>query len=242
MLFRKQVQQSRSDTYGSQKLWYSEIYQSLSCGAESGILARIAHSAIESNVFRNSSEKSEKVLEVGGGDGIHLRFVKSEFNEYVLTDYADDQLRLASMNLDSDPRNIRFQNENAQSLSFSDNLFDRLVATCVLLHLDDPEGAISEWRRVVKNGGHLSIYYPHEPELLTRLARRMLIGRKASKLGFHGFDLLMAREHKNSAWRIEQFLNFVFINDIVKIKRWPFIKGPLFMNSFTVFHVKILKA
>ena len=241
MLFRKQVQKSPSDTYGSQKLWYSEIYQSLSCGTESGILARIAHNAIERDTFRNSSETCKKILEVGGGDGIHLRFVQSEFDEYVLTDYDDDQLKLASINLDSDPRNIRFQNENAQSLSFSNDSFDRLVATCVLLHLDDPEGAISEWRRVVRNGGNLSIYYPHEPELLTRVARRILLGRKASKLGFHGFDLLMAREHKNSAWRIEQFLKFVFMNDTIKIKRWPFIKGPLFMNSFTVFHVKILK-
>lgn len=66
MAFRNKVLKSQLDGYGSQRLWYSEIYQSLSCGTESGILARIAHNAIESDAFRNSSEKCERTLEVGG--------------------------------------------------------------------------------------------------------------------------------------------------------------------------------
>jgi phosphatidylethanolamine/phosphatidyl-N-methylethanolamine N-methyltransferase len=239
MRFQNRVLESRLDGYGSQKLWYSEIYQSLSCGTESGVLARIAHNAIERKIFKNSSDERRKILEVGGGDGIHLRFVETEFDEYLLTDYDDKQLELASKNFVSDVRDIRFQNENAQSLSFSDNSFDRLVATCVLLHLEDPEKALMEWRRVVKKDGTISIYYPHEPELITRIGRNLLIGRKAKKLGFWGYDLLMAREHVNSAWRAETLLRFVFRNDTVKIRRWPFIKGPFFLNSFTVFHVKV---
>lgn len=237
-MFKRPKFDSTSKDYGSQELWYSEIYQSLSCGSESGIMSRIAHNAIEKSVFEDASKCFSKILEVGGGDGIHLSFVNSDFDQYFLTDYDDSQLNKAAQRLSSDHRSIFCKNENAESLSFGDNTFDRLIATCVLLHLEQPEIAVREWRRVVKGGGEISIFYPHEPEVLTRLARKLLLGRKAAKLGFGGFDLLMAREHRNSAWRVETFLKFVFKNDLIKIKRWPLKRGPFALNSFTVFHVQ----
>ena len=64
MAFRNKVLESQLDGYGSQRLWYSEIYQSLSCGTESDILAGISLKAIKRKVFRIPLKNVRKFLKL----------------------------------------------------------------------------------------------------------------------------------------------------------------------------------
>lgn len=51
---------------------------------------------------------------------------------------------------------VAFVVGDAQHLAFADASFDRCRAERVLMHLDDPERALAEMRRVVRSGGRLS--------------------------------------------------------------------------------------
>lgn len=53
--------------------------------------------------------------------------------------------------------NVSFENADAYDLPFPDASFERVLATQVLLHLDEPWRAVAEMRRVLTPGGRLII-------------------------------------------------------------------------------------
>lgn len=89
---------------------------------------------------------SNRIIELGAGQGFHSRFVMSQYSYYLLTDKR--KRSLDKITLDS---KIKSKVVNAENLSnFKDSTFDRLIATCLLAHLEKPEKALKEWKRVVK--------------------------------------------------------------------------------------------
>ena len=88
-------------------------------------------------------------------------------------------------------------------MTYDEHSFDRLVATCLLIHLPEPEQALAQWRRMVRPGGLLSIYVPCDPGALLRLTRKFTTARKVRKLGFDRYDLVLAREHRNHAGALD---------------------------------------
>jgi len=99
----------------------------------------------------------DRVLELGATDFNHLTFVRHGFLEYVVSDVDTTILEATP----PPPRTgvISVKRLDASNLSlYPDNYFDRIIATCLLLHLDKLETVLSEWRRVLKPGGYISIY------------------------------------------------------------------------------------
>jgi SAM-dependent methyltransferase len=182
-----------------------------------GFVLRCSHTLIEKPYTETS--KFSRVLEVGAGSGMHIRFVRHQFDEYVMTDGAEGmtaQLRRASSEL-SDPR-ITVATENACRLSFSDRCFDRVIATHVLEHLPSPQLVVEEWRRVLKPGGVLSIVLPCDPGFAWRFGR--MFGPRAAALrrGI-AYDYVMALEHVNSITNLIAILRHHF--DDRKEYWWP---------------------
>jgi phosphatidylethanolamine/phosphatidyl-N-methylethanolamine N-methyltransferase len=219
--------------YGSVSDFYENFYGQLQCGDGRGLTSKITHKSLETKI---NARHYSKVIEVGAGNGEHLKFLKHSFDCYLLTD-----LKYKNMNIEKEPsnKNIFFKHEDAMDFTFDDNIFDRLVATCIILHLRDPEKAMNEWRRVVKANGLISIYVPNGENVFTQLARNMTTGRRAKRLGYQGLNLFIAREHLNSAWAIEQLIRYVFCEDEVKIVTWP--RLPFFMRIFTTYQIRVLK-
>jgi ubiquinone/menaquinone biosynthesis C-methylase UbiE len=58
---------------------------------------------------------------------------------------------------------------NAESLNFPDAKFDRIIATCLVVHLKNIEKALLEWRRVLKPNGVITMYIALEPSIMLRL-------------------------------------------------------------------------
>jgi ubiquinone/menaquinone biosynthesis C-methylase UbiE len=179
-----------------------------------------------------------KVLEVGAGDGLHVPFVKHAFERYLLTDVSFEALAKAQVLWRSDVR-IGFALADAQKLPFPDSSVDRLIATCVLLHLRDPESALREWRRVTRPGGVVTCYVPNEPTLLTRLGRGVTSRRAANRAGFQGFDLMMAREHINHGWGMDQLVRHIFAEDLLKVDGWPLARAPFSARVFNVYQIRV---
>jgi len=179
----------------------------------------------------------DKILELGAGSGEHLDATSPKCAYYFATDIDLNRLQVIPSSIDFE---VIKSLQNAGNLTFGDEEFSRLIATCLLAHLENPEVCLNEWRRVVKPGGFITIYLPCEPGLSLRLFRKFVSNRKANKLGFPGFSLYIARDHVNSAQNMIELINHVFREDRIRMKFRPFPLKSWYLNLFIV--VQITKA
>jgi SAM-dependent methyltransferase len=97
---------------------------------------------------------------------------------------------------------IEFQGQDAEALTFQDGLFDVVVSRNVLWTLTEPIQALSDWRRVMKPGGHLLVSdgfwrnrsWRHLPELLRDLPRALF--NAGSRIALRFFLSYAAIRHR----------------------------------------------
>lgn len=208
--------------------FYEKSFDTLYSTGVTSVFKGIVHKIIELK-FRNSL--CERILEVGAGSGIHISYVKTNFAEYFATDIVVNQ-DLKSKEI---PGKLFVLSQDAQKLDFEDNRFNRVIATCLVAHLDNPIQAIGEWRRVAKNAGNITIYVPCEPGLLLRLFRFIFLIPKSFLNGISGFNSTIALEHRNSYLFIKYAIRKEFKNDYIQIQRYPF---PFLSWNFNIFAVE----
>jgi phosphatidylethanolamine/phosphatidyl-N-methylethanolamine N-methyltransferase len=219
--------------HGSPENYYSNFYHLMIGYKAKGLskfLSAYPHKLMESH-FRDNSNLN--ILEVGVGDFEHLPFVAPNYKTYTGID-----LRTPRNIKEIAKYNVTFVKSDVHELPYPDNVFDRVIATCLIIHLNQPEEAIEEWLRVLKPGGKITMYIALEPSILLQLLRKIYMRQKASKLGFEGYDLFIARDHVTYGLRIINIINSKYSNN--KQIRFRPIPLPLwFINAFCV--VEILK-
>jgi ubiquinone/menaquinone biosynthesis C-methylase UbiE len=216
---------------GNSDHYYREIYnQTLYASGISSWLMKQTHLRIE----RGTRKKQySKVLEIGSGTGQHLDFVTHPFDYYFCLEVKQTALKPPHS---SNPKIIQVQGI-ADSLPFPDATFDRVITTCVLHHLEKPEEALAELRRVLKPGGRATIYLSCDPSFLIRLVRHFTAERKARQLGFEGYSLFIAREHRNHFLSLHEIARYIFRDDSTQARRYPFRMGSWNLNAFIVLDV-----
>ena len=206
-------------------------------------------SPLQSAVMRASHRLAEKrfreqdyfanVLEIGAGTGEHIGFVRHGFDRYVLNDLDAKTLDVAEQKLSGQfADKLLFEEQSGDELSYSDNSFDRVIAAHVLEHIPQPHLAIKEWRRVVKNGGVLSILIPTDPGIAWRLGRKLGPRKNAIAKGI-AYDYVMAREHVNSCNNLIALLSHYFPEHTNAW--WPFPIPSIDLNLFFAFHAVVNK-
>ena len=105
-------------------------------------------------------EPGMRVLEVGCGTGYFTRELARLGADVIAIDVSPELLEIAKANC-SMP-NVRYEIQDASALSYSDAMFDSVVGSSVLHHLEIKE-ALQEIYRVLKPGG--AIYFT-EPNML----------------------------------------------------------------------------
>jgi SAM-dependent methyltransferase len=101
-----------------------------------------------------------RVLELGCGTGYFTRELARSRADIVAIDVSPELLEIARANCSG--RNVRYEIQNASALSYPDAVFDSVVGSSVLHHLELEE-ALREIHRVLKVGG--TIYFT-EPNML----------------------------------------------------------------------------
>jgi SAM-dependent methyltransferase len=101
-----------------------------------------------------------RVLELGCGTGYFTRELARSGADIVAIDVSPELLEIARANCSAP--NVRYEIQNAYELSYPDAVFDSVVGSSVLHHLEIEE-AIREIYRVLKSGG--AIYFT-EPNML----------------------------------------------------------------------------
>jgi 2-polyprenyl-3-methyl-5-hydroxy-6-metoxy-1,4-benzoquinol methylase len=105
----------------------------------------------------NLSEKLD-VLDVGGGAGYFgLHFASLE-HKVTISDITFEALKVAKYR-SNEINNIKITVGDVENLPFSDNTFDLVSCIFVFSHLNNPDRAMGELGRVLKNKGQLIVSF-----------------------------------------------------------------------------------
>ena len=215
--------------------WYRNEYAHNAYSGATGKVQRAMHSSLERGYTAHT--RFNRVLEVGGNRGEHLAFVKHQFDEYVLTDIADQLSDDEKDHLSE--RSVRFEVVNVEKMPFEDASFARVVNTCVLHHLTDPEVALFEIRRVLEPQGTADIFLSSDPGLAFRLARTLGPVRTAQKSGLGEVKRLVdARDHINHVGGLIRLVKHVFRDDLVIERAYPIPLVGWNMSLWHTFRIK----
>jgi len=199
--------------------FYENLYEEVLNRGAVGFVSKIVHKTLERGL---RDHYFQSVLEVGAGHGQHFQHVSHKFDSYLQTDIVPFWEKSAKQSALESSTQLSSQVANAEDLSgFSDNEFNRLIATCLLAHLKDPETALTHWRRVVEDGGLVTIHVPTEPGFMLRLLRKLTTARKLNKRGLDS-RLVHYKDHINFWISMDVIIRDVFSKDSIKRKRYPF--------------------
>lgn len=207
------------ESYGSPDVFYRDYYSRL-IGNDSRAV-RMVHRTMERPL---RGRHFPVVLELGSGNGEHRQHVRHTFDQYLTLD----------LRIEGKPDVVA----DAMALPIANESIDRLVAMCLLMHLPDPEAALEEWRRVVRPGGLASIYVPCDPGLAMRTIRRLTTIPAARRLGYQGYELMIAREHVNTVSGLDRMMRWVFRDDEIRLIRRPARLPSWNLNAFYIYHIE----
>lgn len=236
------------------KTYYDEHYEEINFEGVGGAATRFTEAALERKF--GSSDFFPRVLELGAAHGEHFPYVNHGFDQYILSDLTPHECDIAALVQKRSKRlgtpappedSVKYELANAEQLPYDDNSIDRILCTCLLHHLQDPDAALKDWRRVVKPGGVVSIYLQNDPGMMVRYTRHLTTHRRSRKVAAANADFLptkylWAREHRNHVLGLKQLIKYNFADDTVD--RWSFPFGPAAswnFNFFSILHITINK-
>jgi SAM-dependent methyltransferase len=212
--------------------WYDNYYSRVTATADGSFFYKFMHRSMERPFDKTDS--FDRVLELGGNRGEHIPFVRHGFRDYLLTDLYPPTLLPA---LEAD-RRIRTAICDAGEIPYPSASFERVIATCLMHHVDSPFTVAREVRRVTTPGGVITILIPTDPGLAYRVGKALTSGRAARREGLADrHRLLNALDHPNHFLSIKEQLRHVFRDDVVSIKWLPFGVPSMSLNAFTVFTI-----
>lgn len=109
-----------------------------------------------------AGRKKAKAIEIGCGEGYstqRLRAMLASAIELQASEYVGHQIPMAQK---LNPA-VKITEESAYDTKHKDGTFDLVFLLEVLEHLDYPDKALAELRRIVKKDGYLILGVPHEP-------------------------------------------------------------------------------
>lgn len=218
---------------------FSEMYDHANYSSPlQAMVMRAGHRLIEKDY--GVIDHFAKVLEIGAGTGEHLPFINHSFNEYTLSDLDQKTLEVAQKKLSAhSKKNLTYDVQSGNQLSYPDNSFDRVIASHVLEHIYHPHLALKEWIRVLKPGGTLSILIPTDPGMAWRFSRHLGPRRNAVAQGI-AYDYIMAREHVNSCNNLIAILRHYFQH--ASERWWPTPLPSIDINLFFSFNAVLDKS
>lgn len=206
-----------------------------------GLFERWTHQSLEKG---KKIAPQLSILDIGGGDGQHVPFLSGKFSNYTILDLLDHSQKLNPAINGVDILKIHFVLGDAEKLPFDNESFDRIILTCVLHHVDSPAKVLSECRRVLRNGGELSIYLPNDPGMIYRWIRHFGAHKKyakRTKRPIEEIKYLWAIEHQNHVLGISTVIRQTFKCDSIHRRSYPLPLGSWNLNLFQIFQIVVNK-
>jgi ubiquinone/menaquinone biosynthesis C-methylase UbiE len=110
------------------------------------------------DMISSTLRDGDKILELGCGTGYFTKELTKLNIQITAIDISPELIEEAQKEIQSE--NVSFQIQNAYQMDFRDNLFDAVVGSSVLHHLEIGK-AVSEIFRVLKPGGFIAFTEPN---------------------------------------------------------------------------------
>ncbi len=113
--------------------------------------------------------RGKEVLEIATGPGLLAKHVASSTKNMIATDYSPGMIQQAKKG--SYPKNLSFSVADAHSLPYMDHSFDVIIIANALHVMPEPEKALKEIDRVLKDDGVLIApnFVEHQTGLVSRI-------------------------------------------------------------------------
>lgn len=220
--------------------YYEHHYQHVHGGGRLGAAAAIMHTKLERG---RQSADFPITLELGSGAFQHYKFVQHRHDLYIASDIRvpgqgeDPETRTCS----GDSPTVAFVQADAVDLPFHDHSVDRIVTSCLILHIPDPHAAIVEWQRVCRPDGYIDFLVQCDPGMAVRAFRRVFSERTARRHGVSAerYRLVNAIDHINGFPRV-QALAAAALEDgrRLSVHFYPFSRLPSWnLNVFAIFSI-----
>ena len=154
-------------------------------------------------MLSNHLRAGMSVLELGCGTGYFTRELARSGADVVAVDVSPELLEIAKV--DCPAENVRYEIQNAWAMSYPDALFDSVVGSSVLHHLEIKE-ALREIHRVLKSGG--TIYFTEPNMLNPQIAIQKNVPWIKRKLGDSPDETAFFR------WRLRRLLKRTGFRDV----------------------------
>jgi SAM-dependent methyltransferase len=166
-----------------------------------------SHTDVEARLLERALAPGARVLDVGCGRRTRLATRRDRIAQLVGVDL-DAVAGAENRGLD------RFVvGDLCASLPFENACFDLVYANFVIEHLDDPESAFRECRRVLRPDGALILLISNRANPLLAIARllpqRLRAAIKRTGAGVAERDVIPIRYRANSPWRLRALLSRV---------------------------------
>jgi len=228
--------------------YYEDAFEAVNYSGAGGVFTRITHRLIEKTFSQDCYFPI--TLEVGAAHAEHLAYINHSFDNYILLDLENFDLDIEDISRKYCTKHggrVSFLNDNAENISLATESVDRVVHTCFLHHLDKPETALTEIRRVLKQGGVYTAYLPCDRGLLYSIVQFLTTRRKAIKyikdndLSIN-YSYLRAKEHPNHYFALRSLIEEVFKDDSIHSSEFFCGFKSYNLNFFTVLNITIDKS
>jgi len=194
-----------------------------------GFFMTLSHKRME-----NSTEKKERVLEIGPGTHPHIDYLKHDFEEY----YVVDKIKELSDFFEKNDK-IKFVHQEGDSLPFKNDYFDRIIISHCLEHIVNPEIILKDIKSKLKKGGTLTIGLPTDPGLMWRagkfISANFLIN-KSYNFTKDDYYYFTAKDHVNSIFSLIPIIKKNF--NMINFERYEPFKVPMVdLNLFYIIDV-----
>ena len=144
----------------------------------------------------SSAVKGKSVLELATGPGMIARHIAPSARAVIATDFSPKMIETAQKK--AVPENVSFELADATDLRFSDKSFDAVIIANALHVMPNPEKALSEIKRVLKDDGLL-------------IAPNFIVREHAKKNAWQKL-LSLAGIKFNHDWTAEEYKAFLLEN------------------------------
>ena len=219
-MFKKNIFKNLSSRYNSHA--YSGLM---------GFFMKKCHEDLEKFRFQN---KISKILEIGAGTEPHYKYIKHDYDEYLILETSED-IKVKDY---KNPK-VSITYYNGKKIPFDDEYFDRIIISHCLEHILEPEKFLFEMMSKLKKGGVLSISLPSDPGLLFRLGRlylKIFSIKKKYKISKEEFDYMNATEHINSIFGLYSIIKYNY-KDSIHETYLPFRIKSFDLNLFYNVHI-----
>lgn len=165
--------------------------------------------------------RDKTVLELAAGTGLIAKHIANAAEYIEVTDASEQMIRQAER--EEHAENLHFSVQDMFCLPYADAAFDVVIVSNALHIVPQPERALHEIKRVLKNDGVLAApTFTH--------AENSFLGKvKAFFMNLAGFPL-------HSKWTSEEYLKFLQQND------WTVRKSVVLKASFPLTYVECVKS